>query len=305
MVHKLHEYSGHVGSIYSLAVNGAQTTAYTSGDDGTVAAWNLLATSDEGIGVMKVEKAIYALCSVPDFNWLIAGMSDGTVHFIDPQAKQILHTIRKITEPVYNIRYESERQYLWVLYGKGYLSVIRLPDFEEIGFRKLAEDHLRDMIFSPIEPVIFFGASDHRILAMNRESGIIQSDWVAHDNSVFSLAIDPKGRYLLSGGRDAHLNVWEATAPYAALEKIPAHNFTINDIAFSPDGKYFMTASRDKTLKLWDANSLQLLKVIDMFRNQGHRHSVNRVVWLKDGTILSAGDDRRLIRWGLTVGAED
>lgn len=304
-VENIAEYQGHTGSLYALTVDEAGNRAFSSGDDGIVAGWELSKLKDDGVGVLRVEKAVYALFWIEEWKWLAVGMSDGTVHIIDPDSKTIIKTIRKITESVYGLHYEEERGYLWVLYGKGYVSVLKLPDFEEIGFRQLADNNLRAILFSHLDSSIFFGTSDHNILRMEKNSGELDQSWKAHENSVFALALHPDGRYLLSGGRDAHLNVWEATSPYSSLEKIPAHNFTVNAIVFSPDGRYFMTASRDKTLKLWDAETIRLLKVIDMFRNKGHKHSVNRLAWLPDGTILSAGDDRRLIRWKLTVHAEN
>ncbi len=298
-------YSGHSGSIYALAVNSSQTTAYTSGDDGVVAAWQLDQAEDEGVGILQVDKAVYALAWISGHEWLVAGRSDGTMDVIDPVSKVVIHQQRKLAEAVYGLAYEPERDYLWILYGKGFLSVINVATWEEVGFQRLAGDHLRAILFSPFDPRIFVGSSDRQVLVLDKTQGGVIEQWKAHENSVFALALHPDNRYLLSGGRDAHLNVWSSQPPYDSIQKIPAHNFTINDIVFSPDGAYVLTASRDKTLKLWDATSLQLLKVIDMFRDQGHRHSVNRLCWLRDGTVLSASDDRRMIRWKWTVGAAD
>ncbi len=303
IVEKVCEYQGHTGSLFALAVDHDGNRAFSSGDDGVVAAWDLSTQTDDGTGVLKVGGAVYALHWIEEWKWLAVGMSDGTLHIVDPAEKQILHTLRKITDPVYGLHYEEERGYLWVLYGKGYVSVIKMPNFEEMGFQRLADDNLRAVAFSPYDTSVFFGSSDNRMLQMDRQSGEILNTWKAHDRSVFSLALHPEGAYMLSGGMDAHLNVWDSTPPFQSRAKIPAHNFTVNAILFSPDARFFVTGSRDKSLKIWDAHSLELLKVIDMFRNEGHRHSVNRLAWAGDGTLLSAGDDRRLIRWRLTVGA--
>ncbi len=304
LVEKICEYTGHTGSIYALALTETETTAFSSGDDGIVAAWDLGQHGGDARALLRVDKAVYALAAMGELNSLAVGMSDGNLHWLSLADKQAPRSLRKIAEPVYGLFFEPGRNYLWVLYGKGFLWILHMPDGKEVGFVRLSEDHLRGFLPWYEQNKLFIAASDRHILALTLDTGETEARWLAHDNSVFALARHPLGRYLLSGGRDAHLNVWDARPPYSRLESIPAHNFTVNDIAFSPDGALFATASRDKTIKIWDAERVQLLKVIDMFRHQGHRHSVNRLHWLGDGSLLSASDDRRLIRWKLTAGEE-
>ena len=57
-----------------------------------------------------------------------------------------------------------------------------------------------------------------------------------------------------------------------------------------------LSCSMDKTIKIWD-DELQLLKVLDKERNDGHTNCVNKVQWLKDGIFISSSDDRDLIVW--------
>ena len=81
------------------------------------------------------------------------------------------------------------------------------------------------------------------------------------------------------------------------ISSIPAHNYAIYDIAFDPTGNYFATASRDKSVKIWDYNSLSVLERLEGNDGKGHINSVNKLLWLEDGTLLSAGDDRAVQSW--------
>lgn len=120
----------------------------------------------------------------------------------------------------------------------------------------------------------------------------------AHEHSVFSLKYDRNGKLLYSGGRDAHLNIWQLEKNVEKIASKPAHWFTINSIAISPDGSLLATGSRDKTLKIWDAKSFELLKVIEGGRDKGHKNSVNKLLWTEQNeTLISSSDDRTIILW--------
>jgi WD40 repeat protein len=105
----------------------------------------------------------------------------------------------------------------------------------------------------------------------------------------------PDSKFLLTGGRDAHLNIW-SVENYELIKSIPAHNWAIYDIVFSPDGTLFATASRDKTIKIWDATSYQILKRITKENFEAHTHSVNKLIWSTYGNYLvSVGDDKMVM----------
>jgi len=301
-VEKVSEYTGHKGSVFALVVDAAQKFAYTSGDDGMVACWDLKGLEDWGKGVLQTGQAIYALALAEAYDLLIAGSSDGTLYFVNTETYTLIHTFRKTTGAIYGLHYEAERSLLWVLHAGGALSVLSIPDFVEKGYQRIGQDHLRALTATPDGKYWLIGSSDQNIYVFDRIKGGVVKQWKAHESSVFTLAVHPHKPILLSGGRDAYLRTWNMKEGFAPLEAIPAHNFTLNHIAFTPTGNHFITASRDKTIKVWDAHAFKLLKVIDLLRNKGHKHSVNRLSWLsQDNSLLSCSDDRRLIRWKINV----
>ncbi|WNJ20674.1 WD40 repeat domain-containing protein [Pontibacter sp. G13] len=298
----MQEYAGHTGSVFAMQRDASETYFYTSGDDGVVARWSLTPGNSDGTGMVKLGQAVYSLCVIPDQPLLVLGSSDGTVHFVDTESRKILHTYRKSPDAIFRLTYDPDTQTLWVLHGKGGLSVLDLKDFSSKAFVRLSEEHLRAQVLNPNGDQWLIGASDGFIYQIDREAGGITHKWKAHDNSVFSLAVHGSNKYLLSGSRDAHLKIWDLQDGHQLIKSLPAHNFTINDIAISPDGDHFVTASRDKTWKVWDAYRFQLLKVVDLARNQGHKHSVNAIMWLNsDNSVISCSDDRRVIRWHVGI----
>lgn len=301
-VRKVREYTGHKGSIYAMAVDAAERYLYTSGDDGLVVRWDLQQAEDSGDGILRIGTAVFSLEVIEKHNLLVVGASDGTVYFVDLVGGSIKHTYRKTEHRVFDLWYDPEFDYVWLLQAKGWLGVIDVASFTEKGYQQIGTENLRKIIAGPIAGYVLLGGSDGQIRLLEKKSGEIKSSWKAHGNSVFAMQLIPETDYLLSGGRDAHLNLWEWKGKYLAVQKVPAHNFTINDIALSPDHKMIVTASRDKTIKLWRADDLALLKVVDAARHEGHKHSVNKIKWLEsDNSVISGSDDKRIIRWQFSI----
>ncbi len=303
-IEKIASYEGHTGSVFAMAVDELEEFAYTSGDDGIVARWDLKAENQDATALLRADRAVYSLCLSAKHRRLFAGSSDGTLYVYDLGTKQLLQTYRKTSEAIYHMEVHGDR--LWICQGKGFLSAWHIEKEEEVFFARLSQEHLRIMIPGLQASQSYIGASDNYIYLLDREAGKLLDKWEAHDNSVFGLLLHPDNKYLISGSRDAHFNVWDLQNGRDRIRHIPAHNFTINFFALSPDGHYFITASRDKTLKVWDAYDFSLLKVIDYPRDQAHMHSVNKVFWLKkDHSILSCGDDRQVLRWKLDIEKKD
>lgn len=305
-IEKRCEYSGHKGSIFALELSDDERWLFSSGDDGMVVKWDLTSDENEGEGIMRIAGSVYALQHIAKWNMLVVGSSSGSIYCIDLSSKEILHQYARTSDAIYQMAYHEVNKTLYILHGSGFLSEVSLPDFTEKRFRRLDENHLRSIVISEDSGQIFIGTSSDRILSMDIDSGEITHHWRAHENSVFSLMAMPEKQLILSGGRDAHLKLWDVQKGHRLLHSIPAHNYTLNDIALSPDGEYFATASRDKTFKIWHTNSVQLLKVVDFARNLAHTHSVNRIFWLKsDNSLISCSDDRRIIRWDIAFLSEE
>lgn len=289
-------FVGHKGSIFAMTADEKRNFLFTSGDDGIVAKWNIEMPENDAIGILRMSVPNYSLLYVEEHNLLIAGASDGHVSFIDVEKKEIVHLYRKIPTAIYGLVYDKETDFLWVLYGTGFFSVVKMSEQKEVAFYRLSMQHLRTAKI--YQDQIFIGASDGNIYLLNKHTFSPIKTWKAHENSVFSLFVLSENKILLSGGRDARLNVWDLQNECKNVEKIPAHLSTINDIVVAPLGNFFATASRDKTIKIWDSYAFELLKVIDTARNQSHTYSVNKLLWIKaKNCLISCSDDRLGLMW--------
>ncbi|MFK7937105.1 MAG: WD40 repeat domain-containing protein [Saprospiraceae bacterium] len=294
-IQKVAQLTGHESGIYWLGEGHSAHHFLSVAGDGWLVEWDLR-NPDLGKLLAKVETQAFSALLLKKEERAVVGNMNGGVHWIDLREPDNARNILHHHKGVFSIQQIGNQ--ILTAGGKGKLTRWSMEG-KAIESFQLSNKSLRSIAFFAERNEVAVGASDGNIYLLNATSFELKKTLEkAHDNSVFSLKYSPDGNYLLSGGRDAHLNVWETENDFQQHSSRPAHLFTVNDICYSPNGKYFATASRDKTLKIWDAHTFELIKVIEMIRDKGHLNSVNAVYWSAyNNYLLSASDDRSIIIW--------
>ena len=222
---------------------------------------------------------------------------NGGVHWVDLADPVKTKNIAHHEKGVFDIKRVGDD--LFTVGGGGRLTRWSIDEMKTVETYHLANQSLRCIAISKKRNELAVGASDHCIYLLDASTLELKKQITsAHAHSVFSLHYSPCGKYLISGGRDAHLNVWKIENGFEKIHSAPAHWFTINSIAYHPSGHLFATGSRDKTIKIWDATTFELLKVLELNRDGGHLNSVNCLLWYPfKNTLISCSDDRTIILW--------
>ncbi len=294
-VNKIHVFSGHRDALYTLSPGPVRNLIFTGSGDGMVVQWDLEEKSD-GIPVARVPNSIYAICFMPDRGQLFIGHNYEGVHVIDVASRKEIASLKLTGAAIFDIH--SYAGQLVAACGDGNLVFFNPDTLQVIQSVKASVKSARVISSCSSAGHMAAGFSDHFIRIYEMKTGKLIKEFKAHNNSVFSLCYSPDGRYLLSGGRDARLNIWDTGKDYQSVDSIIAHMYAINHICYSPDKEYFATCSLDKTIKIWRTRDFRLLKVIDHARHGGHITSVNRLYWSTwNNWLISASDDRTAIVW--------
>ena len=312
-IKKISELSGHSGAVYALVRKDSygeqaetENCFYSGSSDKIVAKWNLESLSAEKFAA-QFPGIIYSLCFIKQKNILLAGTSEGKIHVLDLTEKKEIKILQNHTLPVFDLKVSPAggdlEGALLSVGGDGMLSIISLEDFSAIKIIKLCNDKLRAIDIYGNRAAIACG--DGMIRIIDLQSLKVSNEISAHKDSVYTVKFSPDGKHLLSGGKDAHLKIWDSlltsTFNPQPLQSIPAHNYAIYSIVFSPDGKYFATSSRDKTIKIWSTETFEILTRINKENFDGHTNSVNKLLWSNyNNYLISTGDDRKIIVWAIS-----
>ena len=119
-----------------------------------------------------------------------------------------------------------------------------------------------------------------------------------HEFTVWSLAITPDGRIIVSGGQDATIRLWDF-ASGKELHKFLGHNGPVYRLVVMPDGKRLVSiADKDLAVKIWDLETHELIR--SLAPNSVHVTAI--AVGPDQRFIVTGGDDGVARYWDIDRG---
>ncbi|MBL8055187.1 MAG: protein kinase [Anaerolineales bacterium] len=176
----------------------------------------------------------------PDGRWLVTASQSVVAETMRP-------AIWDVATGQVKVFLQTEFEYLIGGYGCHPADVVWSPDSQQIAVFVLGVDPADPTRSLPqCDRIEIFDAATGGLRLKFSTPGQLAGDW------------SPDGRWLVTGGRDGMVRLWEAATGRRQGEW-RGHAFLFDAVAFSPDGRQIATGATDGTWRLWDAASGRLL----------------------------------------------
>lgn len=120
-----------------------------------------------------------------------------------------------------------------------------------------------------------------------------------HSGAVNCIAFSHDGQFLISGGEDAKVFLWDWKTK-EVIRSYDGNTDGINCLVFSPDDKFVVSGGADKTLKLWEVKTA---KTIRSFK--GHTDVIESATFSPDGKNVASGSwDKTTRLWDVKSGTQ-
>lgn len=120
-----------------------------------------------------------------------------------------------------------------------------------------------------------------------------------HTDSVYSLALSPDGAFVVSGGGDRTVRIWDLSDVRSRDDDLRGHRGAVSAVTFTPDGSRVISAGeRDQEIKTWDSETGRELAAL-----RGHTYDVSAIAVSPDSTrVASASADYTCRIWDVRTG---
>lgn len=114
--------------------------------------------------------------------------------------------------------------------------------------------------------------SDAPLGSIHIEGPLSQKRWQGHMGAVESLDVDPQGRWIVSGGQDWNIHLWNATTG-TRIKTFGGSRSAVETVRIAADGAWLASrAEGEPTIRIWNVASGRMEKTLDAPKAEGFDH---------------------------------
>lgn len=281
--------------VWGSALSPDRKLAVTAGADATAIVWD--AMSGKRVKVLSHPTGVRAVAFDRSSTWIATGSEDGVIRIWDLEPQSVPSDVARHPSSIASIALAIDHRLALTASGDGTVKLWDVSDWKqwrEIEANlSIAPDALKHAaITGDARFVTIGGTSSIRIVDRAKSSSTWRLD--AHHDAVWSTAISPDGKHLISGSADRTSRIWrngtwlDPATRRREPRLLATHLLAVNAVAFSPDSRRAVTASSDKTIEFWDVASGRSIVSL-----RAHDGIVLSASFSRDGDrLITSADDR-------------
>jgi WD40 repeat protein/tRNA A-37 threonylcarbamoyl transferase component Bud32 len=232
-----------------------------------------------------LSQAVRSVRYSPDGRWLAAAGDPGMIQVWDAKTGQAVRSWPSFTT-IRNLAFSQDGRLLAAVGGDGWLRIFALDGTVSRQW-KLADVTLWHVAFVGDEPLLATCDQDGNIRLIDGLEGKTVATLETPNRTVQSIAVEPQGRWLISGDEKGNLLIWDLALRQIA-HRIELHaDTTVKCLAVSTDGTMVASGSSNNVLQVFRLRHPWAHELIFM----GHHYdTLQEVTFSSDGDRVASCD---------------
>ena len=245
-----HTFTGHRGSVLSVAFSPNNNLLATASKDRSVRIWDLNTKAQVG-KLTGHHKEVLSVAFSPNGKIIATGGKDSTIIFWDTATfKSIGPSLKAHDFQVWSLAFSPNGKYLASGSYDTNIIIWNVETMAELGRFEQHKKTVKSLAFSPDSKKLVSGSVDKTLRLWDIENlQPIGEAMSKHSKEVNGVAFSPDGKVIASASDDWTVILWDAETREIIGEPIKGHTKWVRAVAFSPDGKILASASYDKTVR--------------------------------------------------------